>query len=135
MGVEQTVLSANAAFYAAMAGGDYDAMERLWARAAPVACIHPGWPILLGRQSVMESWRRILATPPPIAYADAACHAIGETAYVTCLERIGPAVLAATNLFVRERGGWHLAHHQAGHVLETEAVSAPDADRPSGPVH
>jgi len=131
MSEEQAVLAANAAFYAALAAGDYAAMDRLWADAAPVACIHPGWPILVGREAVMDSWRRILATPPGIACADAACHAIPGpdpgtgTAYVTCMERIGPALLAATNLFVREQGQWRIAHHQAGHVLETEAAPAP----------
>jgi hypothetical protein len=28
-----------------------------------VSCVHPGWPVLVGRQTVLESWRRILGNP------------------------------------------------------------------------
>ncbi|HJN60958.1 MAG TPA: nuclear transport factor 2 family protein [Alphaproteobacteria bacterium] len=41
MSDEQAVLDANQAFYTAFAGGDMAAMERIWAREAPVCCIHP----------------------------------------------------------------------------------------------
>ena len=36
------VLFANDAFYLAFANRDYDAMDVIWARDAPVTCIHPG---------------------------------------------------------------------------------------------
>ena len=39
---EHAVLAANAAFYRAFAERDVDAMDALWARSIPVACIHPG---------------------------------------------------------------------------------------------
>ena len=35
-------------------------------------------------------------------------------ALVVCREVIGDTTLAATNVFVRERGDWRLVHHQAG---------------------
>ena len=37
------------------------AMEQVWARVAPVTCLHPGWTLLSGREAVLESWRTILA--------------------------------------------------------------------------
>jgi hypothetical protein len=77
----------------------------------------------------MESWRAILADPPAITHAAAACHLLGEAAVVTCTERVDDTVLAATNLFVREDGTWRMVHHQAGHVLEAEP------DEPGGRLH
>jgi len=57
---EREVLEANAAFYAAFEQRDPEAMDALWAREAPVACLHPGWEPLFGREAVVGSWRRIL---------------------------------------------------------------------------
>ena len=55
------ILFANETYYAAFAEHDFDAMDDLWARSVPVACIHPGWHALDDRDKVMESWRAILA--------------------------------------------------------------------------
>ena len=57
------MLFANEAFYRAFADGDLAAMDAVWASAAPVACIHPGWNLLDGREAVMASWRAILNNP------------------------------------------------------------------------
>jgi hypothetical protein len=51
------VLAANLEFYRAFTTRDAEAMDALWARQAPVACVHPGWPALTDRDAVMESWR------------------------------------------------------------------------------
>lgn len=110
------ILFANEAFYLAFQTKDMGAMEALWAHRQPVACTHPGWPSLSGREQVMQSWAAILANPGThgIEMRGARAHRCGEVAFVTCYERIGDRLLAATNLFVREDGGWKLVHHQAG---------------------
>src|SRR5262245_24619647 len=84
---EEAVLAANAAFYRAFATRDVAAMEALWARATPVACIHPGWQVLNGRENVMASWRGILAgVPPAIQCAQAVARVAGSAAFVVCTE-------------------------------------------------
>jgi ketosteroid isomerase-like protein len=114
---EILVLAANHAFYETFVRADAGTMDALWARRAPVACIHPGWGALVGREQVMESWRAILDNgAPPIRCSDATAHVLGETAYVICRETIEDAELVATNVFVLEDGEWRLAHHQAGPV-------------------
>src|SRR3546814_9062194 len=57
------ILFANEAFYLAFQTKDVRAMEALWAHRQPVACTHPGWPSLSGREQVMQSWAAILANP------------------------------------------------------------------------
>ena len=57
------VLAANLEFYRAFTTRDLAAMDAIWARQAPVACIHPGWPALADRDAVIESWRGILSNP------------------------------------------------------------------------
>ena len=120
------ILFANEAFYIAFQMKDMAAMEDLWARQAPVACTHPGWPALEGRDQVIESWAAILSNPDTrgIEVRGARAHRCGEAAFVTCYEIIGRSLLAATNVFVREAGTWKLVHHQAG------PCNMPPADLP-----
>ena len=115
---DAAILQANDAFYQAFNSGEHALMLRVWAEDCPVSCVHPGLPALLGRESVMESWRQILN---PSARINMRCdrprvHVLGESAIVTCYEANGeqPAHLAATNVFVRERDAWKLVHHHAG---------------------
>lgn len=127
----QAALDANTAFYRALADGDYAAMDLLWARTVPVACIHPGWPVIRGRDPVMESWRAIMRNPPTIARESAAGHLLGPLAAITCVERIGSAPLAATNLFVIEDGAWRMIHHHAGQAFDADNAGSTDESSPA----
>jgi ketosteroid isomerase-like protein len=135
---EQRILAANEAFYAAFAARDVAAMEALWARRAAVACIHPGWQPLRGRDAVLASWRGILTGggAPPIRCVDAVVHLLGEAAFVLCSEQLPGVELVATNVFVREDGQWKLVHHQAGGVaMPAEPPEPADEDEGGGFLH
>jgi len=126
---EIAVLDANSAFYRAFARRDLPAMEALWAEGAAVACIHPGWDALRGREAVMESWRSLLeGEAPDIDCAAASAHVAGDVAWVLCRERIpGAPPVAATNVFVREGGAWRICHHHAGLVAQANEEPPPGA--------
>jgi hypothetical protein len=113
------VLAANLEFYRAFATRDLAAMDAVWAREAPVACIHPGWPALAERDQIMESWRGILGNSeaPRIACYDERVLLYGDTALVVCEEELAGGTLIASNLFVREGGVWRIAHHQASQLV------------------
>ena len=132
-GVEAEVAGVNEAFYRAFRERDIDAMDALWARESPVACIHPGMGVLLGRQAVMGSWRGILRHPqaPTLVCSEVQVHVLGTSAYVTCLEgtRGTNARLIATNVFTLENGRWRLVHHHAA-PLSSNATP----DEPPDPV-
>jgi ketosteroid isomerase-like protein len=124
---ETAVLAANAEFYRAFASRDVAAMDAVWARETPVACIHPGWQVLNGREAVMASWRGILAGAPPAIRCDhEIARVTGTAAFVVCTEILDGGELVATNLFVREDGAWKMTHHHAGPV----AAGEDDDDRP-----
>jgi ketosteroid isomerase-like protein len=126
----EAVLFANEAFYRAFADRDIEAMERLWGKVEPIACIHPGWPALVGRAEVLGSWTRILVNPdsPTIDCLRPQAFVFGETAMVICYEVIQKQALVATNLFRREKDGWKLVHHQASPAPSIPA--ADDGDEP-----
>ena len=130
---ELEVLEANEAFYRAFDARDADAMERLWAERHPVACIHPGWDVLEGRDEVLESWRRILSSEgaPDVSPSRAEAHVLGAVAFVTCHEVLDEGRLVATNVFVVEDGAWKVVHHQAGAMAPGQERRAPRA----GPVN
>ncbi|MDP2620576.1 MAG: nuclear transport factor 2 family protein [Hyphomicrobiales bacterium] len=119
------VLAANAAFYQALADADLSTMEQLVARRHAVAVIHPGWPAVSGRESVLETWRMIFSEgPQAVRPVNPEVLAFGDLALVIVYEKAGDHYLAASNLFVREDGDWRLVHHQAG------PISAPAPDMP-----
>jgi ketosteroid isomerase-like protein len=113
------VLAANLEFYRAFTMRDIEAMDALWARHAPVACLHPGWTALTDREAVMSSWSGILSNPdaPRVTCFDERVLLFGNVAVVLCEEELDGGTLAASNFFVREDGTWRLAHHHAGQIV------------------
>ena len=117
---KRAVLDVNRAFYEAFIHADYQAMESLWAQQHDVAVVHPGWSPLHGRNAVMDTWRRILtgAAQADLNCSEAVVYFQGEAAFVVCIERIPGAEVAATNIFVRENGGWKMTHHHGGLIAQ-----------------
>lgn len=122
------VLAANDAFYAAFNAKDPAAMEQLWSASPAVACVHPGWNILTGREQVLASWRAIFANPdqPAIVSGGAAALVQGRLALVICRELVAGDPLAATNLFALEGGEWRMLHHHSSPVAFSPDLEAPD---------
>ncbi|RLB51392.1 MAG: DUF4440 domain-containing protein [Deltaproteobacteria bacterium] len=118
----EVVRLANEAFYRAFRARSYPAMEAIWAKEAPVACMHPGMDVIFGRAEVLKSWRGILAHggAPKLVCARVEVRLLGTTAYVTCLEGTSgdPPALIATNIYVREDDTWRMALHQAGPLTQ-----------------
>jgi ketosteroid isomerase-like protein len=112
------VLAANQALYDAFNARDLASMADLWATRAPVACIHPGWAAVRGRENVLRTWEAILANPeqPRIVVGAAQAFVHEDSAWVLCRELVSGSPLAATNLFTLEDGGWRLVHHHSSPV-------------------
>jgi ketosteroid isomerase-like protein len=123
------VLAANLEFYRAFTTRDVAAMDALWAKGAPVACLHPGSTALNDRDAIMQSWEGILSNPdaPRIACFDEQVFLYGEVALVLCEEELEGGTLAASNLFIREDNEWCIAHHHAGQIVRRR----PEGRRPS----
>ena len=122
-GHELEVLEANQAFYRAFSRKDAAEMDRLWAEDHPVACVHPGWDVLDGREDVMESWDAILESEgsPQVTVSLAQAHVLGEVAFVTCHELVSGARFVATNVFAYEDGAWRMVHHHSSALGPAQA--------------
>lgn len=122
MNPDQEILGANDRYYRAFETGDYAGMSDLWAQEG-VSCIHPGWPVLIGRQPILESYRSILSNLSQdriLHHSDTPMFS-GADGRVFCVEIVGDVALAATNWFRQVNGVWRMVHHQAS--LITVAVS------------
>ena len=119
---EKDVLTDNRALYDAFNQRNVPAMEALWADRDDIACIHPGWGALRGREYVLGSWTAILSSmeSPQITGTDETIHVMGTTAFVLCHEAVDdePPQLIATNIFLQVGGAWLLVHHHASPIIQ-----------------
>jgi len=128
---DDAVLAANAAYYRAFSTGDVVAMARVWAEDG-VSCVHPGWPPLVGRDDVIESYRSILTNRNRvrITHQDDVAIVTGDEGRVLCIEIVEGAALAATNFYRRVGGDWRMVHHQASPIaLGEDDDEAPPSNR------
>ena len=108
---QAALLEANTRFYAAFRAGDLIAMSDLWAREAAVAAHHPASGPVSGRTAVLDSWRRILRSPPDVGCLVDSLLEDDQQGAVLCTERLGPISLRMVNVFCREDDGWRMTYH------------------------
>ena len=124
------VEAVNAAMYEAFETADVDRMQTIWDEVDPAAvvCVHPGWPMLRGREQVLRSWSAVMAGTEYIQFflTDVRVSVLGDTAIVTCTENVltevterahGGTSVVATNVLVRRPGGWRVQVHHGSPVL------------------
>jgi SnoaL-like protein len=136
MSDDDSIIAANAAFYAAFAAGDFAALAGLWADEDTISCIHPGWPAIMGRAAVIGSWRDILKNParPQIVCAEPQAFVEADQGRVLCVELVEGTPLAATNYFKHIDGAWRLVHHQSSPIAQFLGETDDPAD-PGRSVH
>ena len=124
------VETANLAMYQAFEHADVDRMAEVWDDVEPdaVVCVHPGWPMLRGRDHVLRSWSAVMAGTDYIQFflTDVSISVLGDTAVVTCTENVltevteagpGAGTVVATNVLVRRADGWRVQVHHGSPVL------------------
>ncbi len=122
----KSVARANREFYRAIECLDLDAMRTVWSGEARAKCIHPGWELIAGPESILASWEAIFANTDSIRFdiTDLEIEVLGDLAWVSNVEKIHSVVGAetyvaeavATNLFSRASGEWKLILHHASPV-------------------
>jgi hypothetical protein len=125
---EEKVLEANQNFYTALENLSLDEMEAVWLQEPWVRCVHPGWNLLEGWESVRESWQQIFESTSfmRVVVGIQAIRAEETTAWVCCTEkvstvgdnRIDSVYLQTTNIFERRNGVWYMVHHHGSPLPE-----------------
>lgn len=132
---ELDVAAANEQFYRALEEGDLAAMDALWLHEDWVKCVHPGWELLFGWESVRETWARIFSNKSGLRVTATEVKIVleGDLAWVSCTEILAlfldsssaptSATTTATNLFKRVDGAWRMILHHASQVPETPDIT------------
>ena len=131
--LEQAVLAANRRFYAAFESLDLAEMEEVWLHEDWVACVHPGWNLMLGWDEVRDSWARIFSSTQRLRLAMSSiwAHVEGDVAWIACTEHVTSLFtggfdethVQATNLFILRGGAWRMAAHHASPLAITREPS------------
>lgn len=117
--------AAEAAFYAAFAATDLDAMRSIWATGHDVVCIHPAGAPITGYDPIMASWRDILGggNAFELAFEPIARVQGPDLVVSTVYERFRPAgatgavaPVIATNAYRLVDGTWRMVLHHASPV-------------------
>jgi ketosteroid isomerase-like protein len=124
---EQTVLTANEAFYRAFEKKNLDAMSALWSQGTGSLCVHPGREAIRGWDEIRASWEKIFRNTN---YLEVETEIIrvevnGNLAYVVLTETVlqvmggrrvkGQSI--ATNVFECMAQKWYLVHHHGSPLL------------------
>ena len=122
---------AEAAFYAAFAHQDLNAMMAVWDESSDIVCVHPGGRMLIGADAVRAGWGDIFRRGPALQFVieerrrtadDAlALHIVHE--HIRVGGELAPAPVIATNAYRRTTHGWRMILHHAS--------TAPVADKPA----
>jgi ketosteroid isomerase-like protein len=127
------VKRANDHFYRAFESLDMDRMAAVWVHAERAKCVHPGWDMLEGWDTISQSWEAIFANTEYIRFVitDVSAHLYGHVAWVTCVENLSDAPdtqhitrILATNVYEKTGEEWHIVHHHASPVMRP----APDLE-------
>jgi ketosteroid isomerase-like protein len=112
-------------------------MEAVWLHEPWVRCVHPGWEMLTGWQSIRKSWSNIFknAAYLKIHASKVTVHASGDVAWVVCTENIASAQDAnyqtatalATNVYHKVGAAWLLVHHHASPVTVNVPVQTSES--------
>jgi ketosteroid isomerase-like protein len=110
-----------AAFYAALARADIEALMALWAEDEDIACIHPGAPRLVGYAAIRASWEEIFKQGSvlihPVSVGSIqnlmiAVHNVIEELKRAETDHQNIHVLA-TNIYMKTPQGWRIVLHHA----------------------
>jgi ketosteroid isomerase-like protein len=121
--VDDEVLAANRAFYAAFEALDMEAMSDVWEHSDRAACVHPGWGRLTGWGAISASFFALFQNGQRLQFilTNERVDVTGDTAWVSCdenilSEQVGGTV-AALNLFARDGRTWRMVVHHGSSVL------------------
>lgn len=124
--IEEVTL-ANEGFYQAFESLEIANMERIWATADYVTCIHPGWTLRMGWPAVRDSWVLIFNNTFSMTFelTELQVQVSEDMAWVICTENITSrqgemsqeSKIVATNLYERIGGRWLMIHHHGSPVM------------------
>ena len=92
-------------------------MSAVWVQTERAKCVHPGWSLLEGWETIARSWAAIFANTSYMRFVitDVSVHFYGHVAWVTCVENLSDAPgstrvsrILATNVYEELDDDWRI---------------------------
>ena len=106
---KELILDTNKRFYEALSKADIRLMESVWVNDTRAKCVHPGWPLLKGWETIKKSWEDIFAAGgiSGVRISDINLRLKEGVCWVTCIEHVSHVIkdtiavnlIQATNLY------------------------------------
>jgi ketosteroid isomerase-like protein len=126
MSVAQEVLATNENFYQAFNRSDLDLMQSVWAQKETVVCIHPGWEVIRGFDTVISSWESIFVGSENLEIKLSDIKVTGgkgmvwgscqENLFAMSMSGVQVSKVHATNLFEKIENNWKMVLHHASSI-------------------
>jgi ketosteroid isomerase-like protein len=126
MSDQESVISANRAFYDAFETLELEKMEAIWLQAPHIMCVHPGWRRLCGWGPIMNSFEGIfdsafemkfeIRDPEVIIRGDIAIIVAREILTQRNYDGSSKSQVIATNIFERVGDKWFMVLHHGSPV-------------------
>ena len=123
---QKSALETNQKFYDAFNKSNIVLMKDIWLDDSASQCIHPGWNVLSGFESIITSWQKIFSAGQDLEIKLSHVKLITseKLAWVTCQENLFSistsgvllSKVHATNLFKQAHGEWKMVLHHASPV-------------------
>ncbi len=134
------VEEANIAFYEAFKDCNLDAMSKVWSPSPHARCVHPGWELVTGWESIRRSWADIFESIEDleVTLEDVQVEVVGTIAWVNQVVTLGIATaedeafkaqVVTTNIFEKTHGNWQLVLHHSSNFLDEEDGDDDDEGR------
>jgi len=130
MNSKDALILQNARFYEAFENSSLETMEDLWSRSPSVRCIHPGWSVIEGRESILESWSRIFQgdVRMKVSLRNVKAEIHGRIGIIVLMEEISyqsgkisnTGTVMATNIFEYDGSEWKMIHHHGSPTVVVE---------------
>lgn len=123
---QEAVLEVNERFYKALGTRDLKLMDTVWVKDRRAGCVHPGWVMLQGWETIRQSWENAFDPKDQlnIRLSNIAVEVKGDAAWVTCVQQLiyikrNPVlanVSQSTNVFERHGSNWLMVLHHASPI-------------------
>jgi uncharacterized protein (TIGR02246 family) len=123
----EAVSAANETFYRAFSSKDLKEMNLLWWQGSTSLCVHPGGKVLVGWETIRDSWESIFRNTDSIEIdievvkveidSSLAYVVVREMVLQSSRGRKMKALSMATNIFQKMAQKWYLVHHHGSPIM------------------
>jgi len=127
---KKNIIEVNERFYRALGTRDLELMETVWINGSRASCVHPGWVMFYGWDSIKQSWENVFDPNDQvdIKLSEISIVTRGKTAWLTCIQHLtyisrNPIVInvsQSTNIFELHGSEWLLVLHHTSPIPITE---------------